>query len=348
VRLSFDALADFGAALLAASGMTLEPAQVVARLLVTADAMGHTTHGLAQLPDYAAELASGGMAGAGAPQVVSDRGAAVVWDGGRLSGVWLTEQALALAIDRARTHGLAAVAIRKAHHIACLAAFLPAAIEAGMMAIIASSDPSEAVVAPAGGRTGVFTPDPIAVAIPTGGAPILIDMSASITTMGMSARLRRAGGRFPDAWALSANGAPTDDPGALAADPPGVLLPTGGLDHGHKGYGLALMVEALTQGLAGHGRADGATQWGASVFVQAIDPAAFGGLAAFQRQAAHLAAQCLASAPIDPASPVRLPGDRALAGLARAQAEGLELRADVWVELVALATQLGIGLPAAL
>lgn len=346
-RLPFDALADFGAALLAASGMAADQAQTVARLLVTADAMGHTTHGLAQLPDYAAELACGDMAGAGAPQVVSDRGAAVVWDGGRLSGVWLTEQALALAVARARTHGLAAVAIRKSHHIACLAAFLPAAIEAGMMAIIACSDPSEAVVAAAGGRTGVFTPDPIAVAIPTGGAPILIDMSASITTMGMSARLRRAGGRFPGAWALTADGAPTDDPAALAHDPPGVLLPAGGLDHGHKGYGLALMVEALTQGLAGHGRADAETRWGASVFVQAIDPDAFGGLAAFQRQAAHIAALCLASAPIDPASPVRLPGDRALAGLARARAEGLELRADVLAGLTALAAKLGVPAPAA-
>ena len=55
--------------------------------------------------------------------------------------------------------GLAAVTIRRSHHIACLATFLPTAIEAGMMAIIACSDPSEAVVAPAGGRTGVFTPD---------------------------------------------------------------------------------------------------------------------------------------------------------------------------------------------
>ena len=31
----------------------------------------------------------------------------------------------------------------------------------------------------------------------------------------------------------------------------GTLLPTGGLDHGQKGYGMALHAEALTQGLAG-------------------------------------------------------------------------------------------------
>ena len=346
-RSGFDDLVAFGARLLAAAGMSAEHAGVVARLLVTADAMGHTTHGLAQLPDYAAELTSGEMAGAGAPQIVSDRGGAVVWDGGRLSGVWLTEAALALAIERARSHGLAAVAIRRSHHIACLAAFLPAAIEAGMMAIVACSDPSEAVVAPFGGRTGVFTPDPIAIAIPTGTTPILIDMSASITTMGMSARLRREGGRFPGPWALDGDGQPTDDPAALVADPPGVLLPAGGLDHGHKGYGLALAVEALTQGLSGHGRADDETRWGASVFVQAIEPETFGGLAAFQRQAAHIAGQCLASAPIDPASPVRLPGERALAGLARARADGLALRPDILAALTELAERLGVASPPA-
>ena len=99
----------------------------------------------------------------------------------------------------------------------------------------------------------------------------------------MAARLRREGKRFPGPWALDAAGRPTDDPAALFADPPGTLLPVGGTDHGHKGYGLALMVEALTQGLGGFGRAEAPTRWGASVFVQVIDPAAFGGADAFRR-----------------------------------------------------------------
>ena len=67
-------------------------------------------------------------------------------------------------------------------------------------------------MAPYGGTTPVFTPDPIAVGIPTAGDPILIDTSASITTNGMSARLRAEGRRFPHAWLLDAAGKPTDDP----------------------------------------------------------------------------------------------------------------------------------------
>ena len=102
-------------------------------------------------------------------------------------------------------------------------------------------------------------------------------MSASITTNGMTARLRNAGRRFPGPWAITAAGEATDDPNALAAQPPGTLLPSGGKDHGHKGYNLALAMEALSQGLSGHGRADPLTGWGASVYVQVMDPGAFGG-----------------------------------------------------------------------
>ncbi|HZZ86979.1 MAG TPA: Ldh family oxidoreductase, partial [Caulobacteraceae bacterium] len=195
----------------------------------------------------------------------------------------------------------------------------------GMLVMIACSDPSDAMVAPFGARTAVFTPDPIAVGIPTGGDPILIDMSASITTAGMSAHLRREGRSYPGAWAVDAGGRATDDPNVLKADPPGALLPAGGLDHGQKGYGLALMVEALTQGLSGHGRADGETEWGASVFVQAFNPALFGGAEAFTRQTGFIADLVHAAAPIDPNQPVRLPGEAALGRLREAETTGVAL-----------------------
>ena len=69
------------------------------------------------------------------------------------------------------------------------------------MILLTCSDPSEASVAPFGGLSALFTPDPIAVGIPTDGEPILVDMSASITTNGMTARLRGQGRRFPGRWA---------------------------------------------------------------------------------------------------------------------------------------------------
>ena len=99
----------------------------------------------------------------------------------------------------------------------------------------------------------------------------MLDVSASITTHGMTRRLFNEGKRLPGKWLIDGGGEVSDDPSVLFQSPPGALLPTGGVDHGHKGYGLALMVEALTQGLGGFGRAEGPTQWGASVFVQVIE-----------------------------------------------------------------------------
>jgi LDH2 family malate/lactate/ureidoglycolate dehydrogenase len=314
----------------------------VAAGLVEADLLGHTTHGLGLAPAYLRELESGAMTARGEPAVVADRGAAVTWDGRRLPGVWLTARAVDLAAERAAAHGVATVVVRRSHHIACLAAFLQRATDRGMMVTVASSDPAAASVAPFGGRQAVLTPDPIAAGIPTDGDPILIDISASVTTNGLSDRLRREGKRFPGPWALDAAGRPTDDPAALFADPPGTLLPTGGADHGHKGYGLALLIEALTQGLGGFGRADGPTGWGASVFVQAFDPAAFGGADAFRRQTGWTAAACRNSPPAPGVDAVRLPGERGLAHKRRALAEGVALYPGILAALAPHAERLGV------
>ena len=340
---SFDGLTQYAAALLRAAGLDGDKPDVTARLLVSADAMGHDTHGLAQLPDYLDDIASGAMLATGEPDILTDRPAASVWDGKYLPGVWLVDRAVRLAARRAQIHGVCAISIRRSHHIACLATFLTAATDQGMMAVVACSDPAEARVAPHGGAKPVFMPDPLAVGIPTGADPVLIDISTSITTMGMTGRLKREGKRFPGLWALDASGQPTDDP-AQVAD--GALLPVGGLDHGHKGTGLAWMVEALSQGLGGFGRADQPTNWGCSVFVQVFDPALFAGAEAFTRQTAFTAQACRDTPPRDPAHPLRLPGAQAMAGLRRARAEGLALRPGILAALAPHAARLGVAAPA--
>jgi LDH2 family malate/lactate/ureidoglycolate dehydrogenase len=200
-------------------------------------------------------------------------------------------------------------------------------------------------VAPYGGTQPVFTPNPIGAGIPTGGDPILIDISASITTNGLSSRLRREGKRYPGLWAIDAHGTPADDPNVLFADPPGSILPTGGLDHGHKGYALALLVEALTQGLGGYGRAEAPDQWGASVFVQVLDPAAFGGLAAFIAETGWITAACRANPPVPGVSAVRLPGQAALAQCRQALAEGVPLYPGIWDTLASWAARLNVAMP---
>lgn len=342
------ALTAFARALFAAAGCDDDKAQILAEVLVEGDLLGHTTHGLQLAAGYLEEIETGQMTVVGEPEVVADRGAVATWEGRRLPGVWLTVKALDLAMERAQRLGLGAVAIRNSHHIACLAAYLARVTARGYMALIASSDPSEASVAPFGGRGAVFTPDPIAVGIPTEGDPILIDISASITTNGLTNRLRREGRRYPGQWAQDADGRATDDPNALFTEPPGTLLPTGGQDHGHKGYGLALTVEALTQGLTGFGRAEPPSGWGAGVFVQVWDPDAFAGLPHFRHEMGWIAAACRKTPPAPGIEAVRLPGERGLACKREALANGVPLYAGIMTALTPWAEQHGIPLPAPL
>jgi L-lactate dehydrogenase len=336
-------LRSFAAALFRNAGLEQDKPDVSATVLVEADLMGHTTHGLALAPRYLQEITSGSMAATGDPHVVSDRGACVCWDGRRLPGVWLTAKAVDLAIDRVQTYGTVTVAVGNSHHIGSLAAYLPRATEQGYLIILSSSDPSQKTVAPYGGREPVFTPNPIAIGIPTDGDPLLLDTSSSITTNNMGARLVREGRRFPGVWALDAAGHPTDDPTVLTAG--GSILPAGGLDHGHKGYVWALFAEALTQGLAGFGRADEPKAWGACVFVQVIDPAAFGGRQAFTRQTDWLARACRSASPRPDVDQVRVPGEQGLARKRAALADGVMLHPGVLDALRPWADRFGVVMP---
>lgn len=347
-RYSAASLVAFAHALLARAGMDELLAADVASILVDGDLLGHTTHGLQLLSPYLREVDAGTMRRSGSPSVVAQRAASELWDGNRLPGPWLVLQALDAAAAMAAAHGTGSVSIRRSHHIACLAAYLKRATDRGLMMILTCSDPAVASVAPFGAVTPVFTPNPIAAGIPTSGDPILLDISASLTTNGLTNRLHQEGRRLPHPWVQDHLGNATDDPAVLFSDPKGTLLPTGGLDAGHKGFALALLIEALTAGLSGHGRADPAEGWGATVFLQVIDPEAFGGLAQFARQTDWLAAACHAATPRPGVERVRLPGERGLAQFHRQQRDGVELYPGIMDGLHAWTERFGVPFPPAL
>ena len=349
VHIAFSTVRNLVIGLFEAAGLPSDKAITVAELLLEADLMGHTTHGIALAPRYLKELGDGSMNADGAPDVLVDRGATVVWDGCRLPGVWVTAQAIDLGLSRVREFGTFTIVIRNNHHIGCLAAYLERATDQGYMILIASSDPSQRTVAPWGGRTPVMTPNPLAVGIPTTGDPILIDASASITTNNMVARVARTGGRLPGKWVIDEGGVPTDDPTPALSGGQGSIMLAGGTDHGQKGYGWALTVEALTQGLPGFGRADSPGGWGSGTFVQLIDPEAFAGKENFTRQTDALVELCHASDARVGFGEVRMPGEKALQLKREAlSGEGVYLDSEVAHELRVAANRLGVQVPSEL
>jgi len=344
-RYPAEELRAYAAALLQAAGARDDIARDTASVLLDGDLMGHTTHGLALLPGYLQALCDGSMRSDGEPTTMASSAATQTWNGHRLPGPWLTLRALDAAAEIASSQGSGTIVIRRSHHIGCLASYAKRAAERGVMAIICCIDPATHSVAPFGAITSVFTPNPLAAGIPTSGNPILLDISASYTTNGMTMRLFKNGQMLPHPWIQDAHGTPTHDPAVLFDEPRGTLLPLGGLEAGHKGYALALLIEALTAGLAGHGRADDAEGWGATVFVQVLDPAAFGRRDAFDRQMDWLVNACHDATPRPGGAPVRLPGERALR-LHREQSErGVALYHEIMPALVPWAAKLAVDVP---
>ncbi len=216
----------------------------------------------------------------------------------------------------------------------------------GFVALIANSDPAGQRVAPFGGTEALFTPNPFAVGYPGAQHPVLVDISASITTTSMTRQKFAAGEQFEHPWLLDAQGQPTRDPAVLEhSTPRGSLQLMGGAEYGHKGFGLALMIEALSQGLSGHGRKDAPKRWGGNVFVQVIDPKLFAGAQAFSDQTDHLSERCRANRPVNAQRPVRVPGDQAERGIAQAQAGGIAYDDATWAALSQCAGALGVAQP---
>ena len=166
IRLPDEELRRFAASLFLAAGLDAEKAHCVARLLVLTDMMGQPTHGLAQCEAYLEQIELGQMTCDGEPDVVRDSGGAVVWDGGYRPGLWLVDRATKLGIERVRGHGVFTCAIRRSHHIGCLAALAKTATDHGLYVTVASSGPHSKLVAPYGGKAPLFSPNPFAIGFP--------------------------------------------------------------------------------------------------------------------------------------------------------------------------------------
>ena len=264
---------------------------------------------------------------------------------GNAPGPWLVIKAMNLAFERRDEHPVLTMVIRKSHHIGCLAAYMKRATDRGLFMILTCSDPGVQTVAPYGGIAPLYSPNPVAVGIPTEEEPVIIDISMSCTANGHVMQTKKAGKHLPGPWLMDNRGEATDDPASLYSDPPGSILPLGETDLGYKGFALGLMIEALTSALGGHGRKDEPDHWGASIFLQLIDPEAFGGRDSFVRETQWVAEACRKTPTKPGVPPVRLPGERALRTRAEQVKTGISLPPAILPELKKWSESLGVPLP---
>ncbi len=344
--LPVDDVASFARDLLVAAGTPNGHADIVARALVDADVEGLPSHGLMLLPMYLDRIAAGSVQPAAAGEIVSDTGTQIVLDAQNALGHVTAERAAILAVDRAQDHGLAAVALRNAFHFGAAGRFARTMARNGCIGLVMSN--TRPLLPAPGGAERVVGNNPIAIAVPTGGEPIVLDLALSAGAMG---KIRLAEGRgdpIPAGWAADANGLPTTNAGEAIK---GMLLPAAGA----KGFGLAVMVDLMTGGLASGAIGDEVSAlygdlsqpYGCAQLFVAIKVEGFRPLADFAAAADRFAAKVRHSRPAPGASPPRMPGDRAIA--AHAAATGmLTLATGTRAALTAAAQTLGVPLPASL
>ena len=322
-------------------GMDDEKAKDTSEILVEADMMGHSTHGVRLLPLYIKDIEAGNMKPSGNQITLNDTGSCITIDGDNLPGIWLTKQGLKLSSERAKIYGVSTILIKNSHHNGALAAYLLPVVEQGLVPMIKCSVPSAASVAPFGGTKALLTPDPMALAFPTNGEPVIIDISASITTNNMIADKIVKNEMFDFNCLLTKDGIPTNDPKEVFENN-GTVMPLGGLEYGHKGFGLALGIEALSQGLSGSGRSRKLKTMNLSIYIQVIDPNAFAGLDAFKNEMSFLYNECINNPPIDKNNKVRMPGQNALLSRKKSIENGIYLSKETLKSLEEIAKKFDI------
>jgi len=237
------ALVEAVEAMLVAAGIARADARTVAEDLVAADVEGVVSHGVMLVPMYVDRLRAGSVSRLSRGEIVSDCDAVVVIDAKDALGQLTARQAAALAVERAKRHGLGAVSVRNAFHFGTAGRYARMMAAEGCVGVVMAN--TRPLMPAPGGAEPLTGNNPLAIVTPSDGAfAPEIDMALSAVAMGKVRNAAADGQSIPEGWAVDKSGAPTTDPNAAIA---GMLLPAAG----PKGYGLAFIVDLLCGGLSG-------------------------------------------------------------------------------------------------
>lgn len=332
VLVGHDELGRFIRDVLVAHGARAADAAVVAEGLVWANVRGGDGHGVSRLPRYVKLLADGEIDTKVEPRLTHDRGATFVLDCGHGFGPVAVMQAAALAVERAKLVGVCFGLIRETTHTGAIGRYAQWIAERGCAAVLMGAGP--ALMAYHGARVASMGTSPIALAVPSRKAPIVLDMATSTISNGKILQSRATGTPLPPNTVLTAAGEPTTDPKAAE-----ILLPLGG----PKGSGLALMFELIASVLAAapiQARTLGPekrTRNTGNTAMFVIDIATFRPVADFAHDADALAAILKALPRQAGFDEITMPGERSARTEATRRKSGIPIPTKLWAELEAIA-----------
>lgn len=316
-----------------AVGVSTDDAKIVSNSLVDSNLCGHDSHGVMRVPQYVGFLKDGTYKPNPVFSIFSETDAIIAADGGWGLGQVQAHRLLKLILPKADKLGVASGTLRNCGHTGRLGEYAEvcAAKNLALFATVNSHGAGRRV-APPGGTQGRISTNPICLAAPTSGEPVVLDFGTSVVAEGKVRVNFQKKEATPDGWLQDHEGQPTNDPGVLYNDPRGSILPFGGQQQ-YKGFGLGLLLDLFAGGLSG-GRCsnpdDPMAGVGNTLVFIVLNPAKFGGIDSFLQQTDGLTAFVRNTPPSKPDQPITLPGDPERKSKADRLKNGINIPDGTW------------------
>jgi len=335
----------FGQQLFEAVAVPTEQAAQASHHLVEANLVGHDSHGVIRIPNYVNALRSGTIKPVGNHKIVRETPASLTVDANGSFGIVMGYQAMQWAVDRAKQHTLGAVAVHQSSHIGRLGAFPPLAAEQDCIGILMLNGGSR-FAAPFGGTGRRLPPNPISISVPTlNGPALMLDITTSVAAGGKVDVASARGKALPEGWLVDAQGNTVTDPN-LFRDGEVAMLPLGG-PQGYKGYGLAMMIEAIAGGLSWAGCSTAQpTRGGSGWLALAIKIESFIDIDEYKQEIQKLIDWVKSSPTMPGVDKVYLPGEIEEDTRRQREAEGIYIEDKTWQAICQSATEIGVAVPA--
>jgi L-2-hydroxycarboxylate dehydrogenase (NAD+) len=340
-RVSAERLGEIVRAIFSRCGMSDADAALLTESLVRADLRGVHSHGVLRVPDYVKKLTRDGVDPSGRPRIVSERGAAIVIDGGNSMGQIGGAFAMKWVIERARDLGLALAAVRGSNHCGAMDWYTLMAVRAGMIGLAGTN--ALPTMAPWGGTEKIVGINPLSIAMPANKhCPFVLDFAFGATAHGKIRVYHQKGSQLPEGWALDADGQPTTDATQALS---GLIQPIGQ----HKGVGLGMAIGMIASLLSG---ASYGTELGNMTegprpgqdghFFAAIDIAAFQDVESFKKRVDAVIDEVHETRPRAGVSRLFVPGEIEAESESASARDGILLARTTVDDVAAAADALGV------
>jgi len=330
-----------------AAGAVEEDARIVSDHLVDANLMGHDSHGVMRTDFYLSTMKAGPSADR--MEIVRETPASVVINVNDGLGMVAAKKAMNLAIEKAKAHTLGAAALYNCGHAGRMGTYPPQAAEEGMIGIVLLNGGAR-FMHPFGGTSRRLPPNPIAISVPRkNGEPLLLDMTLSVVAGGKIAIKAARDEKMPDGWMIDSEGKSVREPSAFFNQDDTAVMPLGGFQFGHKGFGLGFMIDAIAGGLSWAGCSrDEPTRGGSGIVMIAMRIQDFIDLDVYEDEVEYMIDWVKSSNKLPGVDEIYVPGEFEVHSRAERTENGIPIEEKTWKGIIEVAASYRVPVPESL